>query len=224
MSAREIRGRVAVGDDEVETTTFEPAEAFAAMALAPGAGAPMGHPFMAGFAARIAELGVTTVRFNFVYQQRGRKAPDPEPRLRAAWLAVFDDVRGRFGGIPAFAAGKSLGGRIASMCVADGMTVAGLVFLGYPLHAPGRTDRIRDEHLYRISVPMLFLQGTGDPFAQPGSLRPVLERLGDRATYAPVEGGDHSFNVRGARRPPAEVGAGLAELAAAWMRRVAGAD
>ncbi|MGZ4114909.1 MAG: alpha/beta family hydrolase, partial [Actinomycetota bacterium] len=80
--------------------------------------------------------------------------------------------------------------------------------------------RVRDEHLYRIDVPMLFIQGTADPFAQPSVLRPVLERLGARASYAPIEDGDHSFNVRGARRPPSDAGAGLAELAAPWMRTI----
>jgi predicted alpha/beta-hydrolase family hydrolase len=221
MTEREHRGRVAVGDDEVETATTQASDPFATIAVAHGAGAAMDHPFMTGFSTRIAELGVTAVRFNFVYTQKGRKAPDPEPRLRAAWLAVFEDLEARFPGLPSVAAGKSLGGRIASMCVADGMPAAGLVFLGYPLHPPGKTDRVRDEHLYRIRVPMLFLQGTGDAFAQPAILRSVLERLGERAEYVSIEGGDHSFNVRGARRPPAEVGAGLADLAAPFVRRVA---
>ncbi len=220
MTEREHRGRVGVGDGEVETATHEASDPFASLAVAHGAGANMDHPFMVGFARRMAELEVTTVRFNFVYTQKGRKAPDPEPRLRAAWLAVFDDLRERFPTLAAFAGGKSLGGRIASMCVADGMPAAGLVFLGYPLHPPGKTDRVRDEHLYRIDVPMLFIQGTADPFAQPAVLRTVIERLGARAAYAPIEGGDHSFNVRGARRPPAEVGADLAALAAPWMRTV----
>lgn len=220
MTEREHRGRVAVGEDEVETATHEASDPFASLAVAHGAGANMDHPFMVGFTRRMAELEVTTVRFNFLYTQKGRKAPDPEPRLRAAWLAVFADLRERFPALPAFAGGKSLGGRIASMCVADGMPAAGVVFLGYPLHPPGKTDRVRDEHLYRIDVPMLFIQGTADPFAQPSVLRPVLERLGARASYAPIEDGDHSFNVRGARRPPSDVGAGLAELAAPWMRTI----
>jgi uncharacterized protein len=223
MTQRELRGRVGVGDDEVETATTAPKDALASMAIAHGAGAAMDHPFMTGFAQRIAQLGVAAVRFNFVYAQKGRKAPDPEARLRAAWLAVFEDTVRRFPGLAAFAAGKSLGGRIASMCVADGMPGAGLVFLGYPLHPPGKTDRIRDEHLYRVTVPMLFLQGTSDPFAQPAALEAVLARLGDRAEYVPIEGADHSFNVRGVKRSPAEVGAGLADLAAPFVRRVAGA-
>jgi predicted alpha/beta-hydrolase family hydrolase len=220
MGIEEVRGRVAVGDDEVETATMSPAKPFAAMTIAHGAGYAMDHPFMSGFATCIAELGVAAVRFNFLYTQKRRKAPDPEPRLRAAWLAAFDDTGRRFPGLPWFAAGKSLGGRIASICVADGMPAAGLVFLGYPLHAPGKTDRIRDEHLYRISVPMLFLQGTADPFARRDALEAVLARLGDLAEYVPIAGADHSFNVRGVKRSPAEVGAGLADLAAPFVRRV----
>jgi predicted alpha/beta-hydrolase family hydrolase len=222
MSAPEVRGRVAIGDDEVETATLAPAAPFASITLAHGAGVGMDHPFMVGFCRRIAELGAAAVRFNFVYTQRGRRAPDPEPRLRAAWLAVFQDSRRRFPDVPAFVAGKSLGGRIASMCVADGMPADGLVFLGYPLHPPGKTERVRDEHLYRISVPMLFLQGTADPFARPVVLAPVLDRLGGLAEHVRVEGGDHSFNVRGAGRDPADVGAGLADLAAPFVRRVSG--
>jgi uncharacterized protein len=214
---------VAVGDDEVATATTAPADPVASMAVAHGAGLGMDHPFMTGFARRIAELGVAAVRFNFLYTQRGRKAPDPESKLRAVWLAVFEDLVRRFPGLPPFAAGKSLGGRIASMCVADGMPATGLVFLGYPLHAPGKADRPRDRHLYAIEVPMLFLEGTRDPFADPVALRRVLGELGDRAELIEVDGGDHSFNVRGAKRSPTEVGSALAELAAPFVRRVAGA-
>jgi predicted alpha/beta-hydrolase family hydrolase len=121
-----------------------------------------------------------------------------------------------------WASGKSFGGRMASMAVAEGMPAAGLVFLGYPLHPPGKPERIRDEHLYRIEAPMLFLHGTNDPFASGGLLAEVARKLGDRATIEEIEGGDHSFNVRGRRTDPREVGAGLAELAAPFVRRVAG--
>ena len=125
-------------------------------------------------------------------------------------------------GRPVLVGGKSLGGRIASMCVADGMRAAGLVLLGYPLHPPGKPERIRDEHLSRIEVPMLFVQGTLDPFARPEMIGDVVRRLGNRATLEQVEGGDHSFNVRGRRADPREVGAGLAEPAASFVRLVAG--
>jgi hypothetical protein len=105
------------------------------------------------------------------------------------------------------------------MAAADGeIAPAGLVFLGYPLHPPGKPERVRDEHLYRVGVPMLFLQGTSDPFASAELLLRVVEKLGDRARLVPFEGGGHSFEVRGARRDPREVGATLAPHAAAFIR------
>ncbi len=119
------------------------------------------------------------------------------------------------------AGGKSMGGRIASMAAAEGMPAAGLVFLGYPLHPPGRPDRLRDEHLDAVAVPMLFLQGTRDTFARPDLLAAVLERLGPRAELVSIEGGDHSFRVAGGRRDAATIAAGLADPAAAFVRRVA---
>ena len=187
-----------------------------------GAGAGMDHPFLAGFCRAMAEARVATLRFNFPYVERGRRAPDPERALRAAWLAVFEAAVAGAKGRPALAGGKSLGGRIASMCVADGMPAAGLVFLGYPLHAPGKSDRPRAEHLERIAVPMLFIQGARDPFADPAVLGSVLKRLGKRATLEPVEGGDHSFRIRGQKADDREIGAALAGIAVPFVRRVAG--
>src|SRR3954451_19909309 len=191
------------------------------LALAPGAGSALDHPFLSGFAEAIATRGVSTLRFNFLYRERGRKSPDPEQTLRDVWRAAFEEATSRGKGAPVFVGGKSLGGRIASMCVADGMKATGLVFLGYPLHPPGKPERIRDEHLYRIDVPMLFIQGTRAPFAQPELLARVLKKLGDRAEHAPIEGGDHSFRVPGKKPSDREIGSGLAEPAAAFIREVA---
>jgi predicted alpha/beta-hydrolase family hydrolase len=204
------------------TGAFVPApEAAATLVLAPGAGSGYEHPFLTGFAEAIADLGVSTLRFNFLYKERGRKSPDPEQTLLDVWLAAFDEATSRANGAPVFAGGKSLGGRIASMCVADGMPAAGLVFLGYPLHPPGRPERIRDEHLYRIDVPMLFIQGTRDSFAQPELLAKVLKKLGDKAEHVSIEGGDHSFRAPGKKPSDREIGAGLAEPAAAFIGEVA---
>jgi predicted alpha/beta-hydrolase family hydrolase len=115
-----------------------------------------------------------------------------------------------------------MGGRIASMAAAEGMPAAGLVFLGYPLHPPGRPDKIRDAHLDAVPAPMLFLQGTRDTFARTELVAAVIARLGPRAEYRPVEGGDHSFRVPGGPRDAGVIAASLAEPAAAFMRRVAG--
>jgi predicted alpha/beta-hydrolase family hydrolase len=223
MTTPEVRGRIDVVGVEVSTASIAPAGSDGTLVVAHGAGAGMDHPFLVGFCRAMGDAGIATMRFNFPYAERGRRSPDPERALRAAWLAAYEAVVASSGGRPVLAGGKSLGGRIASMCVADGMPAAGLVFLGYPLHPPGRPERIRDEHLYRVAAPMLFLHGTNDPFASGRLLAEVARKLGDRATVEEIEGGDHSFNVRGRRRDAREVGAGLAELAAPFVRRVAGA-
>jgi predicted alpha/beta-hydrolase family hydrolase len=224
MVTPETRGELEVAGMSVGTTWISPPDGFATLVLGHGAGAGMDHPFMAGFARAVADEGVATMRFNFVYMERGRRSPDPERVLREAWRAAFESATASAGGGPVLAGGKSLGGRIASMCVADGMPASGLVFLGYPLHPPGKPERIRDEHLDRIGAPMLFLHGTGDPFAKPELLAGVVKRLGGRAELVEVEGGDHSFNVRGRRADARDVGASLAPLAAPFVRRVAGAS
>ena len=187
------------------------------LVLAHGAGSGMDHPFLIGFARAMADEGVATMRFNFPYMEAGRRAPDPQPAAIAAWRAAREAAGARSSDRPLFASGKSYGGRMASVSVAEGMPAAGLVFLGYPLHAPGKPDKIRDEHLYGIEVPMLFLYGTRDAFAEPSLLAGVVKKLGPRATLHEVEGGDHSFNVRGAKASPRDVGAGLASIVAAWV-------
>ena len=106
---------------------------------------------------------------------------------------------------------------MASMAVAEGMETAGLVFLGYPLHAPGKPEKLRDGHLYGLDVPMLFLQGTRDPFALPGELEPVVERIGPNAVLKWFEGGDHSFKVARSKRTPEQDGAGLAGSVAEFV-------
>jgi predicted alpha/beta-hydrolase family hydrolase len=196
-----------------------PRSPFATIVVAHGAGAGMDHPFLVGFARACLEEGMATMRFNFPFIESGRRSPDTEAVLRDTWRAVFDAAWARRKKEPVWASGKSLGGRLASMCAADAeIRPAGLVFLGYPLHPPGRPERIRDEHLYRVEVPMLFLQGTSDPFASPELLHQVVKKLGDRATLVPFEGGGHSFEVRGRKRDPREVGASLAPPAAAFIR------
>jgi len=220
MDTPEVRGGLGESRSAVSGAWIAPADAPAWLIVAHGAGAGMDHPFLVGFCRRMAEHGLATARFNFPYMDAGRRSPDPGPSLSAAWQEAFTGVSAMAGRLPILAGGKSLGGRIASMRVADGMPAAGLVFLGYPLHPPGQPERLRAEHLERIAVPMLFLQGTRDPFAEPELLAMVLKKLGDRATHVPIEGGDHSFKVRGIRKDDREIGAGLADVAAPWIRRL----
>ncbi len=200
---------------------IDPPGAQAVLVLAHGAGSGMRSPFMAGFAEEAGRLGVATLRFEFPYMRAGRRAPDRPAVLIEAWGEAFAEGVGRADGRPVFAGGKSMGGRIASMAAAEGMAVAGLVFLGYPLHPPGRPEKIRDAHLGDVPVPMLFLQGSRDPFARPELLAAVIARLGPRAEYVEIGGGDHSFRVPGGPRDGAAIGASLAEPAAAFIHACA---
>jgi uncharacterized protein len=219
VTTPEERLTIEDGRVHVSGTYARPADPLVTLVLAHGAGAGMDHPFMAGFARAMNGLGVATLRFNFPYIESGRRSPDPAPYLEEAWGAAYAAASQRAKGEPVWVGGKSLGGRIASMAVADGgMSAAGLVFLGYPLHPPGKPERIRDEHLYLIQVPMIFVEGTRDPFATPELLAGVISKLGDRADLISIEGGDHSMNVKGAKRDAREVAAGLADPVVAAIR------
>jgi hypothetical protein len=188
-----------------------------ALVVAHGAGAGMDHPFMAGFAEALAAEGVSALRFNFPYIERGRRSPGSPKDAIAAHAAAVEAATARSDGRPVFGGGKSYGGRMASMAAAEGVPAAGLVFLGYPLHPPGKPDQVRDDHLYELAQPMLFLQGTKDPFAQPDVLRGVLDRLGDRATYVPFEGAGHSFE-RSRKDDPRDNAAALVPHVVAFVR------
>lgn len=166
--------------------------------LGHGAGADQTSAFMVSFATGIAARGIDTVTFNFLYTEQGRRAPDTAAKLEACYRAAIDAARGlrRLKANRLLIGGKSLGGRIASQVAATGVDdLAGLVFLGYPLHAPGKADQPRTAHLPGIPAPMLFVQGTRDPFGTPDELRAVIKKLKLRATIYEVAGGDHSFTV-----------------------------
>jgi uncharacterized protein len=211
-----------VGDGQVSGAYSRPASPFATLVVAHGAGAGMEHPFLRGFTQALNGEGVATLRFNFPYREAGRKFPDRPPAAIAAWRAAMSAARERNAEHadpgPVWAAGKSFGGRMASMAVAEGMEAAGLVYLGYPLHAPGKPEKLRDEHLYGLTLPMLFLQGTRDTFATPDLLEGVVARIGPSATLQWCEGGDHSFAVAGMKRSAEETGASLAAAVTAFLR------
>jgi predicted alpha/beta-hydrolase family hydrolase len=209
--------RIDVGDSSVSGAFDRPADASATLVIAPGAGAGFDHPFLVGFTRAMNDQGVATLRFNFPYREAGRRFPDRAPTAIATWRAAMDAATARSAGMPVWAGGKSFGGRMASMAVADGMSAAGLVYLGYPLHPPGKPDALRDEHLYGIEAPMLFLQGARDPFATGDLLDHVVARIGPSATLHWVADAGHSFEVKGAKLKPAEIGASLAALVAPFM-------
>lgn len=156
----------------VRAVVTRPEDAAATIVVAHGAGAGMEHPFVSGFTRAMDPLGFATLRFNFPFREAGRRFPDRPAVAIATWRAAMAGAAARAADAgsadePIWASGKSFGGRMASMAVAEGMPAAGLVFLGYPLHPPGRPEKAHDEHLTRITVPMLFLQGRNDPFAIP---------------------------------------------------------
>jgi uncharacterized protein len=228
MSAPEERLQIDVPvKGPVSGAYARPPGARSTIVVAHGAGAGLDHPFMVGFTRGMNDEGVATLRFNFPFMQGEKKrAPDRAPVAIAAWNAAFASARSRATSEdePIWASGKSFGGRMASMAVAEGaMPAAGLVFLGYPLHPPGKPERVRDEHLYGIEVPMLFVEGTRDPFATAEVLERVIAKLGSKATVHPIEGGGHSFEVRGAKRDPRETAVSLAPIVAAFMRDHGGA-
>jgi len=165
--------------------------------LAHGAGAGMRHPFLETISQRLAERGVATLRYQFPYMERRASRPDPPAVAAATVRAAVAEAARAAPGLPLVAGGKSFGGRMTSTAQAEAPlpSVRGLVFLGFPLHPPGRPDDKRAEHLARVQIPMLFLQGDRDEFADLQLLRPVVKRLGERATLHLVEGGDHSFKV-----------------------------
>ena len=218
MSVPESAITIAVDELEVSGAYASPEQPFATLVVAHGAGAGMEHPFLRGFTRALNDDGVATLRFNFPYREAGRKFPDRPPAAIAAWRAAMDAARSRSDGEPVWAAGKSFGGRMASMAVAEGMDARGLVYLGYPLHPPGKPEKLRDDHLYGLELPMLFLQGTRDTFATPELLDGVVDRIGPAAVLEWIDGGDHSFAVAGRKRSAEEIGASLAPAVAGFMR------
>jgi len=166
-----------------------------AVILAHGAGQGIDSPFMKFFQEALPQRGLLSVQFNFEYIDKGKKVPDPQPKMQALYRQIVSEVADAHRPEKIFIGGKSMGGRVASYIAGDTPQVRGLVFLGYPLHPPGKQDQMRDAHLYDINLPMLFLSGTWDPFAQRPLLEKVVNRLGDRATLVWTEGGDHSLKV-----------------------------
>lgn len=187
----------------------------------------MTHPFMAGVAEGLRSGGVSVLRFNFPYIESGRRAPDPPAVLRGTWEAVMPHALRRSNGAPVVAGGKSLGGRVASMWAAaqgQRFPAAALIFFGYPLHAAGRTEHLRDAHLSGIHRPMLFIQGTRDQLARLDLIEAVVKKLHPLARLHLVAGGDHSFRVKGSHASDQETGCRLGLTAAEYVRALVDAE
>ena len=199
-----------------------PRGAHAGYVVAHGAGAGMGHPFMAAIANELAQRGIATLRYQFPYMERGSKRPDSPKLAQASVRAAVAEAARLLPKLALFAGGKSFGGRMTSQAQAAAPLpgVRGLAFLGFPLHAPGRPSDERAEHLFEVEVPMLFLQGTRDEFSDLTLLEPVVEKLGPRATLQTFQDANHSFHVPArSGRKDAQVRAQMLDVLAAWIGR-----
>ena len=225
LAGSELELRFAAGKRHLSGLWRDAVGARAVCVVAHGAGSDMRNNLLDGITLGLSGNEVSAMRFNFPFTQEGRRGPDRPPVLIEAWRAALQEAERRANGLPLLASGKSLGGRMASMLAAEdpeGFPASALVFFGYPLHAPGRIDQPRDAHLSSVRVPMLFIQGTADSLADLTLMRTLVRRLRTRAELHLVQGGDHSFRVRGARRPDEEIGRELGQVAAAFIRRVVG--
>ena len=211
------------GAGEVPALLMRPANARWMLALAHGAGAGMKHSFMEKLAGELAEAGVATLRYQFPHMEAGRGVPDRPVVLTATVAAAVRAAAKAAPDLPLLAGGKSMGGRMSSQASAQGLLdgVRGLVFFGFPLHPPKQPSTKRAEHLFQVTVPMLFLQGTRDELADLNLLRPVCAKLGARATLHVIETADHSFHVlKKSGRSDEDVLRELAETAAAWAEEI----
>jgi uncharacterized protein len=188
---------------EVDTSTrvsgllVAPPSSKACFVVAHGAGAGMQHAFMVNLANDLGARGIATLRYQFPYMEKGGKRPDPPPRCHATVRAAVDAAHALLPSLPLFAGGKSFGGRMTSQAQSDRPLpgVRGLAFLGFPLHPPKQPSDSRAAHLLKVEIPMLFLQGARDVYAEPELLNPLITLLGDRATLLLLPNADHSFHV-----------------------------
>jgi predicted alpha/beta-hydrolase family hydrolase len=223
MTTPETETRIPValpsGEVSVSGAWARPPEARAVAAIAHGAGAGYAHPFMVGFARGLREQGIATVRFNFPYAEAGRRMPGSAAHAISTWAAVQRWLAEAADDLPFWAMGKSYGGRMASMAAAEGaIAPRGLVYLGYPLHPPREPAKARVAHLPDVVAPQLFVEGTNDPFVDPHDQLEQAVASCRTATIAWIEGGGHSFEVKGRKRPADEIGFDLAPLVGEFVR------
>ena len=206
----------------VSALLLQPKAARSLLVFGHGAGAGMRHPFMQATADLLAAGGIATFRYQFPFIEKGKRSPDSRATLMETICSAVETATETAKGLPLFAGGKSMGGRITSLVAAEGRIpqVQGLVFFGFPLHAPGRPSSDRGVHLADVKVPMLFLQGTRDKLAELDLIKPLCCHLGKRASLHIVEGGDHSFHVlKRSGRTDGEVLEELGATVDSWVSR-----
>ena len=224
--ARLLNLRVGEGES-VSALLDAPDGGRACYVFAHGAGAGMNHSFMTAFATGLAAREVATLRYQFPYTEKGSKRPDVPALAHAAVRAAVAEAARQCPGLPLFAGGKSFGGRMTSQAQAEEPMpgVRGLVFVGFPLHPAGQPGVDRAEHLSKVAVPMLFLQGTRDELAEPGLIRATTDKLGALATLELFDDADHSFHVRvKSGRNDAQVRDAMLDAIVAWIATHEGDD
>ena len=208
---------------EVSAILVRPGDAHFLLALAHGAGAGMTHPFLAKLAAELAGVRIATLRYQFPYMEQRRRTPD-SPTVAVATVSAAVSTAARLAPeLPLLAGGKSFGGRMTSTAASQGLIkgVRGLVFFGFPLHPPNKPGTKRAEHLAKVQVPMLFLQGTRDTLADLTLLRPICAELGSLATLHVIDTADHSFHVlKNSGKGDAAVLRELAQRTASWAQEI----
>lgn len=211
------------GNGEVSALLVRPPSAQWLLVLGHGAGAGMGHPFLERLAAELAKTGIATLRYQFPYMEERRRVPDRPEVLTATVAAAAGLAADVAPGLSLIAGGKSMGGRMTSQAAAQNLlgAVKGLVFFGFPLHPPNRPSTNRADHLAKVGVPMVFLQGTRDTLADLTLLGPICEKLGSRATLHIIPEADHSFHVlKKSGKTDAEVMTELAQTTGAWANKL----
>ena len=206
----------------VSAILMRPKDADLLLVLAHGAGAGMRQKFLEAMAHRLAEHKIATFRYQFPYIEKGSKRPDPKPILLATVRSAVEAAAKLAGDLPLFAGGKSMGGRMTSNADAESSLpkVRGIIFFGFPLHPPGQPGAERADHLAKVSVPMLFLQGTRDALADLKLLKPIVKRL-TMATMDIIEGADHSFHVpKSSGRTDDDILEELAGIVKDWTSRL----
>lgn len=212
---------IPVGEEHVSGLLLRPAGAKALYLFAHGAGINMAHRSMESNAQGLAERGIATLRYNFLYTEKGSKRPDAPKLAHAAVRAAAAVANEIAGDLPLHAGGRSFGGRMTSQAQAAEPLpgVRGLAFLGFPLHPAGKPGIERAEHLADVLIPMLFVSGSKDALGEQDLLRPVVAGLGDRATLHVVEHADHSFKVaKASGRTEADAEAEALDALANWMK------
>jgi len=220
IHVKNLKFQASKSSGEVSAIIIEPKDAKSLLVLAHGAGAGMNHPFMEALADKLAEEKIAVFRYQFPYFEKGKRSPDPPNILTATVRSAIETASAKLKDLPLFAGGKSLGGRMTSTAASKEQlpNVKGIIFFGFPLHAPNKPSSDRAEHLFKVNVPMLFLQGTRDKLADLTLLEPICKKLKDKAELHIAEGADHSFHVlKSSGRTDEQVIEELARTAAVWM-------